>query len=375
VTPLHFAAAGAATAFTTITALIALPLFTTALAPPPCASVAAAPDGTPPLLSPSVLRSAELVAWWAGTGRGQPSALAAPIDDVIRAYLTEAADEGVRGDLAFVQALLETGYFTSADTANNNFAGIAHYDNAASGRAFPDAATGIRAHIQLLHKFAAGNHSALAHPDVAPDAGATATTWGALAGTWATDPAYWTRINALHQSITTTLPTNHPDATTAAATGCGPTAGALVAGDYALPVERRWYDEHPDWFTKPHHDHPAADIPVPTGTPIYATTNGTITAITAGGDCGTGIFLTGTDGAQYVYCHGLPNSTTTATGDTVSVGQQLMASASTGNSTGPHLHFAIRINGQERCPQNYLVAIAQGQPLDPHQLPATGCTN
>jgi hypothetical protein len=369
VTPLHIGAACAATLLTATSAVAGLPLLAIGMAPPSCAAIAQ--DGTPAILSPTVLNVADLRAWWASTGRGQPASLTMPIDDLIAAYLNEAATEGVRGDLTFTQALVETSYFTSPDTAVNNFAGIAHYDDSPSGRAFPDAATGVRAHVQLLHKFAAGNATPLAHPDIAPQAGAAATTWGGLAATWATDPGYWTTLNATYQSILGTRP-DRVDSGKTVAGRCAPVP--FVAGDYALPVDRHWYDDHPDWFTKPHHDHPAADIPVPTGTPIYATTSGTITTTTTAGDCGTGIILTGNDGAQYTYCHGLPASVTVTSGETVHVGQQLMLSASTGNSTGPHLHFAIRVDGQERCPQNYLVTIADGRLPDTQGLAPTGCT-
>ena len=68
-------------------------------------------------------------------------------------------------DLALAQAVLETGHFTNRDTSINNFAGIAHYDNAASGSAFADPVIGVRAHIQLLKKYAAGNDTALANPE------------------------------------------------------------------------------------------------------------------------------------------------------------------------------------------------------------------
>jgi hypothetical protein len=138
-----------------------------------------------------------------------------PIDDVITLCLSEGDAEGVRGDLAFAQAVHETGYFTSRDTARNNFARIAHYDYAGTGRTFPDPLTGVRAHIQLLKKFAAGNNGPLDHVDVAPDATARATRWGQLSRTWATAPDFWTKISRLHHSMVTATGGDGPDPTTA----------------------------------------------------------------------------------------------------------------------------------------------------------------
>jgi murein DD-endopeptidase MepM/ murein hydrolase activator NlpD len=161
--------------------------------------------------------------------------------------------------------------------------------------------------------------------------------------------------------------------TSTAASTCS--TGALAAsGGYALPLERSWYDQHPEWFTKPHHDYPAADIPVPIGTPVFAAAGGVVVSTTTSGSCGFGVVINGDHGAQYTYCHGLPGSHAVGSGDKVLPGQRLMSSASTGNSTGPHLHFGIRIDGQDRCPQPFLVAVADGHPLDPHGLPASGCS-
>jgi hypothetical protein len=158
-------------------------------------------DGTPSILGPSTVTLHELRSWWDTTGKGQPSRLGAPIDDVIALYLNEGDAEGIRGDVAFAQAIHETGHFGSGDTARNNFAGIAHYDGTAAGQTFPDVTTGVRAHIQLLKKFAAGNEVEFAHPDVAPEAGHLVRSWGELAGTWATSTDYWSGISAIYDTM------------------------------------------------------------------------------------------------------------------------------------------------------------------------------
>jgi hypothetical protein len=164
---------------------------------PPLASGQAAPAIT----GQSVLDSEQLTSWWEGLRRGQPAGLHQDVAYVIALYLDEGATEGVRGDLAFAQAIHETGYFTSADVGRNNFAGIVHPDGVSAGATFPDVATGIRAHVQLLKKFAAGNGTPLATLDVTPPAGARARTWADLASTWASDPSYWTSIASIYRDM------------------------------------------------------------------------------------------------------------------------------------------------------------------------------
>jgi hypothetical protein len=339
------------------------------------AAVEPADDGTPSIVGAFALAVADLTAWWANSDRGQPAQLNLPIEDVIALYITEGDAEGVRGDIAFAQAVHETGYFTNEDTAINNFAGIGHPDHADSGRTFPDALTGVRAQIQLLKKYALGNDATLARPDVAPDAGASATTWGGLAGTWASSTRYWTSIDALYQSMLEHAGARDASHLAPPAPGACRVEPLALSDGYALPVDPIWYDQYPEWFTKTHHDYPATDIPVPTGTPLYAVTNGAVVSTPTSGRCGIGVVINGDDGAQYTYCHGLPASHAVATGDHVRAGQFLMSSASSGNSTGPHLHFGIRVDGQNRCPQRLLVAIADGQVLDPGTLPSAGCTH
>lgn len=155
----------------------------------------------PSIVGSALLTQSDLEDWWASTGHGQPAGLTVEVGDLISYYLDEAETEGIRGDLAFAQAVLETGYFTNDDTRINNFAGIAHYDDAESGVSFEDARTGVRAQVQLLLRFAEGNDVQLAGEEVAPEALESATTWDDLAGTWASDRRYWTSLSQLYRQM------------------------------------------------------------------------------------------------------------------------------------------------------------------------------
>ncbi len=139
-------------------------------------------------------------------------------------------------------------------------------------------------------------------------------------------------------------------------------------GGYSLPLAksalpRSEYDD-------PHHDYPAIDLPVGTGTPVYATRGGTATRV-SGSSCGYGYSVAGNDGATYIYCH---LSSFVAGNTAVNTGQLLGYSGNTGNSTGPHLHFAIKYGGVSRCPQKLLLAVYDGVTVPhPSTLPTTGC--
>lgn len=146
-------------------------------------------------------------------------------------------------------------------------------------------------------------------------------------------------------------------------TTSGGTTFSLPLPRSALP--RSEYDD-------PHHDYPAIDLPVPTGTPALAARSGTVVRINDS-LCGIGINLTGTDGAVYTYCHF--QSWSVAHGATVSAGQQIGLTNNTGNSTGPHLHFGIRTGSTRRCPQAWLLAVYDGlTPPAATSLPTSGCT-
>ncbi|HEY1118593.1 MAG TPA: glucosaminidase domain-containing protein, partial [Acidimicrobiales bacterium] len=138
----------------------------------------------------------------------------APIAAIIDAYLRVGAEEGVTGDIAFAQAILETGGFTSGHAQGFNFAGIGAYDHCAPtcGFRFPDLDSGVRAHIHLLRAYAdPGLTSAeLASPPnalVAPErvgVRGCCPRWTALTGVWATDPNYDRKVLGIYRLMVET---------------------------------------------------------------------------------------------------------------------------------------------------------------------------
>jgi murein DD-endopeptidase MepM/ murein hydrolase activator NlpD len=58
------------------------------------------------------------------------------------------------------------------------------------------------------------------------------------------------------------------------------------------------------------------------------------------------------DGLYTIYMHA--SALYVSTGQEVSAGQNIAAVGSTGRSTGPHLHFGVRLNGSYVSPWNYL---------------------
>jgi hypothetical protein len=155
-------------------------------------------------------------------------------------------------------------------------------------------------------------------------------------------------------------------------------AGAVTAdGLYAFPLPTE--SVTPGQIRRSHHDYPASDLAVPEGTPVYAAHPGTVTAVYTpcpSCTCGYGVTITGHDGHRYTYCHGHSLAIHIQPGIAVGVGEVIMASGNTGNSTTPHLHFQIRNpQGHLVCPQGLLEAWWQGIGLSPIGAPTDGCTH
>lgn len=98
--------------------------------------------------------------------------------------------------------------------------------------------------------------------------------------------------------------------------------------------------------------HTGLDIATSTGTPVTAAASGTVTFSGWKGSYGYLMVITHSNGVQTYYGH--CSKLYYSAGTQVSKGQVIAAVGSTGNSTGPHLHFEIRVNGVAYNPQNYL---------------------
>ena len=97
------------------------------------------------------------------------------------------------------------------------------------------------------------------------------------------------------------------------------------------------------------------------GKPVLAAKAGTVVTSTAlkysNGNYrsyGEYIVINHHDGTMTLYAHGAPGSRLVSSGQSVSQGQQIMSVGTTGNSTGYHLHFEVRLNGSPVNPEPYL---------------------
>lgn len=100
--------------------------------------------------------------------------------------------------------------------------------------------------------------------------------------------------------------------------------------------------------------HTGIDYVANTGTPVRAATNGCVIHASTGwnGGYGTVIILkeSGTNRST-LYAH--LSRMDVGVGDCVSAGQVVARSGNTGRSTGPHLHFEVRVNGKQTNPLSY----------------------
>ncbi len=167
----------------------------TLVAVSPATTSRAHADAVNPIMGGSRLTPNDLVAWFNANTKSAYRA-SVPLTTLAQLFIDEGFREGVRGDIAFAQSILETGWFNFPDNgqvrpADNNYAGIGACNSCSSGFAFSDARTGVRAQIQLLRNYADRSPaSALTDPPVRTGYDAfiyhgKAPNWENLNGKWA----------------------------------------------------------------------------------------------------------------------------------------------------------------------------------------------
>jgi hypothetical protein len=211
-------------------------------APPPVPAL-----GTP-VLGPAALSAEQLADWYASTRVRSTSPT--PVATLARIFIDEGNAQGVRGDIAFAQSMLETGYLRYGGQvlpSDHNFSGLGACDSCRRGLAFPDPVTGVRAQIQHLWAYASptARADATARPNVdirfdlvSPKG--KASLWEQMGnGNWATDPDYARKVLTIYRSMLAWA--GLPVPTPIAAPGAGPrtstvavtSAGAAFLGGWA----------------------------------------------------------------------------------------------------------------------------------------------
>jgi murein DD-endopeptidase MepM/ murein hydrolase activator NlpD len=98
--------------------------------------------------------------------------------------------------------------------------------------------------------------------------------------------------------------------------------------------------------------HAGIDVPLPVGTPLRAADSGRVAIAGWTGGYGNYTCIQHTGSMSTCYAH--QSSIGVSVGSSVSQGQVIGRSGNTGNSTGPHLHFEVRIGGSPVDPMGYL---------------------
>lgn len=135
------------------------------------------------------------------------------VEKIVEHYYKEAEKEGIRGDVALAQALVETGFFKYGGSVNyrqNNFCGLGTTSSAVRGASFRTPEIGVRAHIQHLLVYSSRKlpKERIVDPRFdtvkkLPHLYATSQKWMDLSGRWAADKEYGTKVLTVYARMTT----------------------------------------------------------------------------------------------------------------------------------------------------------------------------
>ncbi|GAC1310598.1 MAG: M23 family metallopeptidase [Acidimicrobiales bacterium] len=133
-------------------------------------------------------------------------------------------------------------------------------------------------------------------------------------------------------------------------------APAATGGYFTLPIPgariTQRFGPNFDPFTGIAGSHPGIDFGATTGTPIHAAGEGTV--VYAGPEAGYGNYTCIDHGHHVATCYAHQSAVLVQVGDLVKSGQVIGLVGSTGYSTGPHLHFEVRISGAVTDPMPWL---------------------
>lgn len=137
--------------------------------------------------------------------------------------------------------------------------------------------------------------------------------------------------------------------------GSGSISGSHGSGNGRLryPTDSRSISAgYPNYSSGRYHG--GIDFPVSTGSNVYAAASGTVILVKYLNyySYGRYLIIDHGDGLSTLYAHN--SQILVSVGEKVSAGQVVAKSGSTGNSTGPHCHFEVRVNGSRVNPLNYL---------------------
>ncbi len=140
-----------------------------------------------------------------------------------------------------------------------------------------------------------------------------------------------------------------------AAPAASGTSGGTSAAGFQWPIAARVTSEygwriHPIYGTK--RLHAGIDLGAGSGTPIAAAAGGTVIQAGWYGGYGNAVIISHGNGISTLYAH--QSSIAVSNGQQVGRGETIGYVGSTGNSTGPHLHLEVRVNGSAVNPRGYL---------------------
>lgn len=134
--------------------------------------------------------------------------------------------------------------------------------------------------------------------------------------------------------------------------GSGYFAGSMT---WPVPASHRITSSF-GWRICPYHGrelHPGIDIGASSGSAIVAAGSGRVISAGWRGGYGNTIIIDHGNGVTTLYAHQLSGGIRVSVGQQVKAGQRIGTVGSTGNSTGPHLHWEVRVNGTPKNPTTY----------------------